>query len=103
MTSLLRDPRADRVAKEAKEKTGGRIEIQVFANSQIGSGREMLESTSNGALQMTTDGAGALGAFLPHLSMIEAPYLWRDAAHMAKAGLRRAVPRALSRCGGRPG
>ena len=33
---------------------------------------------------MTTDGAGALGAFLPQLSVIEAPYLWRDAAHMAK-------------------
>ena len=76
---------AERVAKEVKEKTGGRIDIQVFANSQLGSGREMIESTSNGALQMTTDGAGALGAFLPQLSVIEAPYLWRDAAHMAKA------------------
>lgn len=76
---------AERVAKEVKDKSGGRIEIQVFANSQLGSGREMIESTSNGALQMTTDGAGALGAFLPQLSVIEAPYLWRDAAHMAKA------------------
>jgi tripartite ATP-independent transporter DctP family solute receptor len=76
---------AERVAKEVKEKTAGRIDIQVFANSQLGSGREMIESTSSGALQMTTDGAGALGAFLPQLSVIEAPYLWRDAAHMAKA------------------
>ena len=76
---------AERVAKEVKEKSGGRLEVQVFANSQLGSGREMIESTSNGALQMTTDGAGALGAFLPQLSVIEAPYLWRDAAHMAKA------------------
>ena len=33
---------------------------------------------------MTTDGAAALGSFLPQLSVIEAPYLWRDAAHMAK-------------------
>jgi len=33
---------------------------------------------------MTTDGAGAIGSFLPALSVIEAPYLWRDAAHMAK-------------------
>ena len=76
---------ADRVAKEVKEKTGGRLDVQVFANSQLGSGKEMIESTSSGALQMTTDGAGALGAFLPQLSVIEAPYLWRDAAHMAKA------------------
>jgi TRAP-type C4-dicarboxylate transport system substrate-binding protein len=72
---------AERVAKEVKDESGGRIDIQVFANSQLGSGKEMIESTSNGALQMTTDGAGALGASLPQLSVIEAPYLWRDAAH----------------------
>jgi tripartite ATP-independent transporter DctP family solute receptor len=76
---------AERVAKEVKEKSGGRLDVQVFANSQLGSGKEMIESTSSGALQLTTDGAGALGAFLPQLSVIEAPYLWRDAAHMAKA------------------
>ncbi|MEO7243206.1 MAG: sialic acid TRAP transporter substrate-binding protein SiaP [Variovorax sp.] len=76
---------AERVAKDVKEKSGGRIDIQIFPNSQLGSGKEMIESVSSGALQMTTDGAGALGAFLPQLSVIEAPYLWRDAAHMAKA------------------
>ena len=30
------------------------------------------------------EGAGAISAFLPQLSLIEAPYLWRDAAHMAR-------------------
>lgn len=75
---------AERVAKAVKEQSGGRIDIQVFPNSQLGSGKDMIESVSSGALQMTTDGAGALGAFLPQLSVIEAPYLWRDAAHMAK-------------------
>ena len=43
-----------------------------------------MESVSAGALHLTTDGAGALGAFLPQLSVVEAPYLWRDAAHLAK-------------------
>lgn len=76
---------AERIAKEIKEKSGGRIDIQVFPNSQLGSGKDMIEAVSAGALQMTTDGAGQLGAFLPQLSVIEAPYLWRDAAHMAKA------------------
>jgi tripartite ATP-independent transporter DctP family solute receptor len=76
---------AERIARDVKEKTGGRIDIQVFPNSQLGSGKEMIEMVSSGGLQMTTDGAGALGAFLPQLSVIEAPYLWRDAAHMAKA------------------
>lgn len=76
----------DRIAKEVKEKTSGRIDIQSFPNAQLGSGRDMVEAVSSGALTMTTDGAAALGQFLPQLSVIEAPYLWRDAAHMAKVG-----------------
>lgn len=76
---------AERIAKDVKEKSGGRIDIQVFPNGQLGAGKEMIEAVAGGALQMTTDGAGALGAFLPQLSLIEAPYLWRDAAHLAKA------------------
>ena len=76
---------AERIAREVKEKTSGRIDIQIFPNSQLGSGKDMIEAVSSGALQMTMDGAGALSAFLPQLSIIEAPYLWRDAAHMAKA------------------
>lgn len=75
----------DRVAQEVKAKTGGRIDIQGFPNGQLGSGKDMMDAVASGGLTMTTDGAAALGAFLPQLSVIEAPYLWRDAAHMAKA------------------
>ncbi len=74
----------DRIAKEVKDKTSGRIDIQGFPAGQLGSGKDMMESVASGALTMTTDGAAALGAFLPQLSVIEAPYLWRDAAHMGK-------------------
>jgi TRAP-type transport system periplasmic protein len=74
----------ERIAKDVKEKSSGRIDIQSFPNGQLGTGKDMIEAVSAGALQFTTDGAGALGAFLPQLSLIEAPYLWRDAAHLAK-------------------
>ncbi|MBL8671603.1 MAG: sialic acid TRAP transporter substrate-binding protein SiaP [Alphaproteobacteria bacterium] len=74
----------DRISKEVKEKSSGRIDIQVFPGGQLGSGKDMMESVSSGALHFTTDGAGALGAFLPALTLVEAPYLWRDAAHLAK-------------------
>lgn len=75
---------ADRISKEVKEKSGGRIDIQVFPNGQLGTGKEMMENVSAGVLQLTTEGAGALSVFLPALSVVEAPYLWRDAAHLAK-------------------
>lgn len=74
----------ERIAKDVAAKSGGRIEIQSFPAGQLGSGKDMIEAVSAGNLTMTTDGAGALGQFLPQLSLIEAPYLWRDAAHMAK-------------------
>ena len=32
---------AERVAKEVKEKSGGRLDVQVFANSQLGSGKQV--------------------------------------------------------------
>jgi tripartite ATP-independent transporter DctP family solute receptor len=75
---------AERIAKEAKEKSGGRIDIQIFPNSQLGNNNDMIESVSSGAITMTTDGAGAIANYLPQLSIIEAPYLWRDAVHLAK-------------------
>lgn len=75
----------ERIAKDVAAKSSGRIEIQGFPAGQLGSGKDMIEAVSAGNLTMTTDGAAALGQFLPQLSVIEAPYLWRDAAHMAKA------------------
>ena len=74
----------DRIAKEVKEKTSGRVDIQSFPAGQLGSGKDMMESVASGALTMTTDGAAALGSFLPQLSVVEAPYIWRDPAQMAK-------------------
>ena len=75
----------ERIAKDVAAKSSGRIDIQSFPAGQLGSGKDMIEAVSAGNLTMTTDGAAALGQFLPQLSVIEAPYLWRDGAHMAKA------------------
>ena len=74
----------DRIAAAVAEASDGRIEVQSFPGGQLGSGKDMLDSVVSGALNMTTDGAAALGALLPQLSVIEAPYLWRDPEHMAK-------------------
>ena len=74
----------DRISAAAKEKSGGRIDIQSFPNGQLGSGKDMMDMVVSGALSMTTDGAAALGALLPALSVLEAPYLWKDPAQLAK-------------------
>ena len=74
----------ERAAKEVKE-AGGRVEIQGFPGGQLGGSRDVVEAVSSGAITMTTEGAALLGQFVPQLSIIEAPYIWKDAAHMQRA------------------
>lgn len=75
---------AERIAADVKEKSGGRVEIQVFPNGQLGSGKDLMDSVVSGAITLDTDGAAALGALLPELSVLEAPYLWKDAAQLSR-------------------
>jgi tripartite ATP-independent transporter DctP family solute receptor len=70
--------------KEIAEKTGGRVELQSFPSSQLGTQRDMIEALASNALQLYTDGAGTFGSWVPAISVLEAPYIWRDAAHMTK-------------------
>jgi tripartite ATP-independent transporter DctP family solute receptor len=76
---------AERTAKEVKEKTAGRVEIQTFPSGQLGGSRDMVEATSSGAMGIVTEGGALIGQFLPQMSIIEAPYIWKDAAQMSRA------------------
>ena len=75
----------DRVAAEVKAKTGGRVEIHAFAGGQIGGSRDMIEAVANGSQQLVTEGAANFGAWIPSISVVEAPYIWRDPQHLIKA------------------
>jgi tripartite ATP-independent transporter DctP family solute receptor len=74
----------ERIAAEAKDKSGGRIVIQAFPNGQLGGSRDMIDATANGVQQIVTEGAANFGAWVPAISIVEAPYIWRDAAHLEK-------------------
>jgi tripartite ATP-independent transporter DctP family solute receptor len=70
------------IAADVHTATGGALDIQVFPAGQLGGSRDSVESVSSGALQMVSEGAAQFGQFTPPLSILEAPYLWRDVAHM---------------------
>jgi len=74
----------DRIAKQVGDKTQGRVQIQTYPSSQLGSSKEMIEAVVLGTQQMVTEGAANFGQWVPSISVIEAPYVWRDAAHLAK-------------------
>lgn len=74
----------DRIAKRVGEATQGRVTIQVFPSSQLGSSKDQIEAVSLGTQEMVTEGAANFGQWVPSISVIEAPYVWRDAAHLTK-------------------
>ena len=75
----------DRIAADVKAKSNGRIVIQSFPGGQLGSSRDMIDAVANGAQHMVTEGAANFGAWVPSIGVVEAPYVWRDAAHLQKA------------------
>src|ERR1700682_890398 len=85
---------ADEVAKLVRERTNGRIEIQVFANSQLGGVNEMVDGVKSGAISMGHHDFGSLGKVVPNTAVFNTPFMYRDAEH----SLRAADPRPSPRC-----
>jgi TRAP-type C4-dicarboxylate transport system substrate-binding protein len=74
----------ERIAAEAKEKSGGPHRDPGVSKRQLGSSRDTIDATANGVQQIVTEGAANFGAWVPSISIVEAPYIWRDAAHLDK-------------------
>ena len=76
---------ADEVAKLVKERTQGRIEIQVFANSQLGGVGEMVDGVKSGAIAIGHHDFASLGKILPTTAVFNTPFAYRDAEHAMRA------------------
>jgi tripartite ATP-independent transporter DctP family solute receptor len=75
----------ERIGAEVKAKSGGRIAVQAFPAGQLGSSRDTIEAVANGTQQVVTEGAANFGAWVPAISVVESPYIWRDGDHLVKA------------------
>jgi len=76
---------ADEIAKLIKERTNGRVEIQVFANSQLGGVGEMVDGVKSGAISMGHHDFASLGKILPTTAVFNTPFVYRDAEHSLRA------------------
>jgi tripartite ATP-independent transporter DctP family solute receptor len=83
---------ADEVAKLVKERTNGRVEIQVFANSQLGGVGEMVDGVKSGAIAMGHHDFASLGKILPNTAVFNTPFAYRDAEHAMRATDARTSP-----------
>ena len=83
---------ADEVAKLVKERTAGRVEIQVFANSQLGGVGEMVDGIKSGAIAIGHHDFASLGKILPTTAVFNTPFAYRDAEHAMRATDARTSP-----------
>lgn len=73
------------VMQEAlKEKSGGKLQIKIFPDGQLGSERETIELLQIGSIAMTKVSASALSNFAPEYQITVIPYLFRDSEHLFK-------------------
>jgi len=83
---------ADEIAKLIKERTNGRIEIQVFPNSQLGGVGELVDGVKSGAISMGHHDFASLGKILSSTAVFNTPFVYRDAAHSLRATDSRTSP-----------
>lgn len=68
-------------ADEVKAATGGRVEIKVFPNSQLGTETAMIEGLQLGTVEMGLIGGASFQNIEPKLGLEGLPYAFSDHAH----------------------
>ena len=70
-----------RFAELVKERSGGRLTVQIFPNGQLGGETTALEQLQSGTLDMTKASAAPLGSFVEDFGVFSVPYAFRDRDH----------------------
>jgi TRAP-type C4-dicarboxylate transport system substrate-binding protein len=66
------------MAKVADKLSKGQIEIQLFPDSKLGTGPQMIEMAKKGELDLFQGGAGMFSSMEPRLNVFDIPYLFRS-------------------------
>jgi len=73
------------MAENIKENTDGRVEIDVFPNSQLGSETEMLEQVKMGTMESAAIMIGSMQTLDKRMAIEDLPYMWKDIDHARAA------------------
>ena len=71
-------------AKRIKERTDGRIVINVFANSTLGNERDMIEALQFGTLDITLPNSAPMANFTNAMKVFDLPFLFENRDSVAK-------------------
>ncbi len=64
-----------RFAQAAAERSGGRIKVNIFPSSQLGSDRETIQNTQSGVIHGVIESTTKLVNFVPEFAALDLPYL----------------------------
>lgn len=69
-------------ADKVKEKTGGRVEVQLFHSQQLGGERDYIEGLQLGSVEMAATSIAPLMAFEKSLGLFTLPFIFRSSEHL---------------------
>ena len=73
---------AYRFAELVKERTGGRIEILIYAGGELGDEQAVVEQLQYGGIDFVRASLSSLSEFVPELNVLQMPYLYKNSEHM---------------------
>jgi len=73
-----------RYADLVKQRSNGRVAIQIHHSRQLGDERQVVEGLQLGTIHLTVTSTGPLGGFVPEMNVVDLPFLFRDADHAYK-------------------
>lgn len=75
---------AEGFRKAVAERTGGKVEIQLFPSSQLGDTQDMMDQAAAGANVGTFVEASRVSVFVPEFNVLVAPYAFESVDELAK-------------------
>jgi len=69
------------MAERVKEKSDGKMRIDIYPNQQLGTERELVELLQIGSLGITKVSSGAIEGFVPVYKVFGLPYIFRNDEH----------------------
>jgi tripartite ATP-independent transporter DctP family solute receptor len=67
--------------QRVEELSGGKIEVRLFPNSQLGSASELIAGCQSGNVEAAVVSAAPLAQHVPELNVLVMPFVFRDDAH----------------------
>ncbi|MFT9846310.1 TRAP transporter substrate-binding protein [Aneurinibacillus sp. REN35] len=65
-------------------KTNGQVTLEIFPNGSLGGERDMIEGLNVGSIDMVLTSTGPMSGFAPEVTVVDLPFLFRDADHAHK-------------------